>query len=159
MIRIEGIINQLLELEIVNYQFPDIVNEEYDANWLSIYFKIDSKFGKWQTTDACLLTWEVQEIINWLKSLANSEKVENEISFTEPNLTIKKFAENDGITRLRFIFDHELRPKKVVGNLEYYDSIEYYLDCDLARDELNKLAKDFEKELSKFPLRIVKGEC
>jgi len=158
MIRIEGIDNQSLEIEILNYQFPEIVIEEYDANWLNIYFKIDSKFGKWHTAHACLLTWEVQEIINWLKSLANYEKVRNEIFFIEPNLTIKKLVENDEITRLRFIFDHELRLKKATGNLEYYDDIEYYMDCDLKRNELNKLAKNFEAELSKFPERILKGK-
>jgi hypothetical protein len=62
----QGIDNQTVELRVTNYQFPDISFDQYDSNWLNVYLKVESKLGNWQTIDPALLTWEVEEIIDWL---------------------------------------------------------------------------------------------
>lgn len=59
-----GVDSQTVEFKITNYQFPDNQEGDWDSNWLNIYLKVDSKFGKWQTIDPSLTTWEVQEIID-----------------------------------------------------------------------------------------------
>lgn len=47
-----------------------------DGNWLQIYFNIKNRLGQWQTTNPCLMTWDVKRIIRWLKNLAMNNKLE-----------------------------------------------------------------------------------
>ena len=57
----KGINNQTVELEITNYQFPEIADDDYDSNWLNIYLKVNSTFGNWQIVDPMLTTFEVKD--------------------------------------------------------------------------------------------------
>lgn len=146
---LNGIENQKVELRIHNYQFPDSTDKDYDGNWLHIYLKVESKAGNWQTIDPSLLTWEVQEIIDWFKDLSQDNEPKNiELNFIEPNLSFKLMNKVKSQTKLiRINFDLESRPKSAK------DEVEYYVDFCLTNFELEKTAKEFEIDLSKFPER------
>lgn len=67
---------QKVELKIQNYQFPNTLDRDYDGNWLNIYLKVESKVGHWEVTDPSLLTWDIVELINWFRDIANNIKPE-----------------------------------------------------------------------------------
>ena len=86
----KGINNQTVELEITNYQFPEIADDDYDSNWLNIYLKVNSTFGNWQIVDPMLTTFEVKGLINWLDNLSNNILPEyTGIGFLEPYISFE----------------------------------------------------------------------
>ena len=147
---IKGIDNQSLELNVVNYQFPENLSNKHDANWLDIEIKVDSKFGKWQTVDPSLLTFDVVKIIKFLKEVNNGSIDEKALYFLEPNLAIHYQGNFNGLARLRFCFNAEFKP---VGAA---DSKDYYLDADFNEQQILNLLSNFEEVLENFPIRDVK---
>ena len=75
------------ELRVVGYQFPDIVGDEWDANWLVVEIRVAPVDERpWRSIDPSLLTWEVERLSNWLEALASGRAVEEGEDFVEPNL-------------------------------------------------------------------------
>ena len=146
---LNGVENQKVEIKIHNYQFPDSTDKEYDGNWLHIYLKVESIVGNWQSIDPSLITWEVQEIINWFKDLSQDKEPKNtDLDFIEPNLSFRLMNDvNNPKKTIRVAFDLESRPKSAK------DEIDYFVEFCLKNAELEKAAKDFELDLSKFPVR------
>ena len=147
--RFKGIENQTVEFRIANYQFPENNDGDWDGNWLNIYLKVDSKFGKWQTTDPSLTTWEVQELIVWFTRLSNDiEPKYRQMTFTEPNLSFELL--NNPIEKQKLIrmnFDLESKPKSATGDKEYY------VEILASNEELNQVIKELKYELDKYPER------
>lgn len=144
-----GVDSQTVEFKITNYQFPDNQEGDWDSNWLNIYLKVDSKFGKWQTIDPSLTTWEVQEIIDWFDQLSSDKQPEYRLmTFIEPNLSFELLnepTENNKLIRMKF--DLECRPKSAT------DDKEYFVDISADRDELIAIKKELKDELNKYPER------
>jgi hypothetical protein len=44
------------ELAILGYQFPAIVDDEWDSNWLNIRIHVQMEPGAWSATDPSLTT-------------------------------------------------------------------------------------------------------
>ncbi len=145
----KGIDDQTVELKITNYQFPENQDGDWDVNWLSIYLKIDSIVGKWQTIDPSLTTWEVQEVIDWFDKLSKDKEPEFRLmTFTEPNLSFELLNEPTDSTKLiRIKFDLESRSKSAT------DDKDYFVDISADKDELNTITKGLKDELSKYPER------
>ena len=145
-----GIENQSVELKIVNYEFPNNKNgDDYDNNWLNVFIKVDSKVGKWQTVDPSLLTWEVMELITWFSYLSENRKVRYELlEFIEPNLSFELISKYDSeIKNIRIHFKLESRPKSAT------DDREYFVDCELNKNDLKQIVVDLRKEIEKYPER------
>ena len=149
----KGTNNQSVELGIVNYQFPDSRDKDWDGNWLNIFLKVKSDFGDWQTIDPALTTWEVQEIIDWLTSLSNNEKPKwTLLEFTEPNLSFElKNAFLGDLKEFRICFDLEFRPKSADEDKDYF------VDIKTTNDQLKQYAQDLQNELKKYPERKIKS--
>lgn len=147
--QIKGVDNQIVDLHIINYQFPDTMDKEYDGNWLNIYINVKSKVGNWQTTDPSLLTWEVKELINWFNDLANDiEPKWIDQEFIEPNISINLLSKHDcKEKKFKIKFDLESRPKSAKDNIEY--SVDFFAD----KQELSRLANELQNDLDKFPER------
>lgn len=58
-----------IDLRLTRYQFPEITDEKWDANWLMIALRVQAPQGSWHTVDPALLTWEVQELADWFEAL------------------------------------------------------------------------------------------
>lgn len=146
---IKGVDNQSVELRIVNYEFPASRDKEYDGNWLTIYLNVKSKFGNWQVTDPSLLTWEVEELINWIRTLSiNKNPDYTEQEFIEPNLSFHLLNNYSySIKQIRINFDLESRPKSAD------DDKEYFVILEANNNDLERIAIDLEKELKKYPVR------
>jgi hypothetical protein len=144
-----GVEDQSVELQITNYQFPhQSVSNDYDRNWLIIYIDVKSKLGNWRTSDASLLTWEVEELINWLSDISNNNEVKwNPLEFIEPNLSFEIEKNEDSSKRLQIRFQLESRPKTAS------DDIDYFVDCVLTNEEIKQIAQGLQIELEKYPQR------
>jgi len=145
-----GINNQKIELNIINYQYPDYIDElydQFDSNWLIVNIKVLSNFGDWEATDPALLTFDFEKMIEWFDNLSkNIEPKNTELIFTEPSFLL--FLENsyeDDIKKIKIELDLELRIKGF--------SPECYVEIHADNEELEKISMDLRNELSKFPAR------
>jgi hypothetical protein len=145
-----GINDQKIELNIINYQYPDHIDElyhQYNSNWLIINVKVLSNFGDWEATDPALLTFDFEEMIEWFDNLSNNiEPKDDELIFTEPSFLL--FLENsyeDDIKKIKIELDLELRIKGF--------SPECYVEIHANNEELEQISNELRKELSKFPTR------
>jgi hypothetical protein len=75
------------EFRVLGYQFPEIVHDEWDSNWLLANIRVDAPAGSWSATDPCLLTWEGHWLLNWLADLISASEADREMSFLESNLS------------------------------------------------------------------------
>ena len=141
--------DQTVELKIHNYEFPDTLNKDYDANWLDICLKIENPDWKWETIDPSLLTWDVKALIEWFKTIANNEKPKfTEISNLEPNISFALLNEySEKVKKFQIKLDAESRPPFAKNNAESC----FIFNADEA--ELKRIITELENELEKFPVR------
>jgi hypothetical protein len=146
---IKGINNQSVEIRVTNYQFPETRDREYDGNWLNIYLNVKSQLGNWQCVDHSLLTWELQELIDWLKKLSENKKPKFEqMEFIEPNLSFHLMnSYNDLEKKIKIEFRLESRPKSAK---EYQ---EYFVEFIASDSKLKDIANELKIELSNYPVR------
>lgn len=146
----KGINDQSVELKITNYQFPENADGDWDSNWLTIYLKVKSDVGNWQTVDPSLTTWDVKCLINWFDNLSKNIQPESkEICFSEPNLSFELMDSFDSITKTISIkFNLESRPQSAI------DEKNYFVDFIADNHELKSIALDLQKELEKYPERM-----
>ncbi len=83
-------------------------------NWLQIYLNIKGKQGEWQIIDSCLMTWDVKEIIQWFRNLADNIKSDwKNKEFLEPNISFYLLNNfDDQIKQIKIQFDLEQFRKK-----------------------------------------------
>jgi len=142
-----GIDNQTVDFRITNYEFPKTSNDEHDDNWLLIYLNVKSKMGNWQTIDPSLVIWEVEELIDWFRTLLQNKQPKfANLSFIEPNLSVE-LLENAETSKFRIKFDLESKPQSAKENEKYY------VDCVADKQELKRIVEELEKELEKYPKR------
>jgi hypothetical protein len=140
--------NQTVEFRIVNYQFPDINDGDWDGNWLLIYLNVKSDLGNWQTTDPSLTTWDIQSLVDWFINLSSDKELEeNPIEFLEPNLKFWFIRSESGKKKVKIKFDLESRPKSADDNTKYY------VDAEWTNEELIIIATELKAELEKYPER------
>ncbi len=143
----KGIKNQSVEIKLIDYEFPNIKNNRWDSNWLIIYLNVKSENGNWDAKDPALLTFEVKDLIDWLKDVCDDKNPKEWLFFTEPNLSFKIIKNTIDIKTIRVNFDLEFLPE----NAE--DDKDYFVDCDLNKNELEIVIEELEKELKSFPER------
>ena len=68
MINWTGVHGEMFQLDIVDYQFPEI-EDGYDANWLVVEVEVSNELGSWKKQDPCVLTWELHWLSKWLNNL------------------------------------------------------------------------------------------
>ena len=146
---IEGINNQSVEIKVSNYQFPETKDRDYDGNWLNICLNVKSNLGNWQTVDASLLTWEIQELIDWLDQLSKNENPKwKEMEFIEPNLSFYLMSSHDDLKKkIKIEFKLESRPRSA------NEDDEYFVEFLASNADLKNIANGFRDELSKYPAR------
>ena len=147
---INGIENQFLEIQVQQYQYPQITEGKWDANCLQVHFKIQHPEAHIESNVPCLLTFEVESWAEWMEQLStNPAEAKSSHWFTEPCLYVQLLNEPSAdIKHLRISFDLELKPKA----FDQADR-EFYLDFQLDNTQLVALAAALRAELAKFPVR------
>jgi hypothetical protein len=140
-----------IELRILDYQFPDNLRGQYDADWLRVEGVVTHPNGNWRFCDPCLLTWEALALAKWFECWDDSAKAHTSIGFIEPNLSFSRIDSFRGSV-LRISFELESRPpwagKGVVGESDIW--LEFPLNLSAARIA----AQIMRNQLKPFPVRV-----
>lgn len=135
------------ELWVVDYQFRDNKNDEYDSNWLTIGIRLNGFKREWTTSDPCLLTWELKLLTDWLQKILTGDFEEKEIEFIEPNLKFEFVNNTNDSYKIRTHLTLESRP------VWFTDDETFSFDIDVDRGQLEQSVQRLKSELLKFPGR------
>ncbi len=101
--------NKKLSFVIDNYEFPDHKSREnydYDANWLVAAIKYADENISEEYKDSCILTWELEELIEAVSNVLSGEETLYISDFTEPYLKfVAAQAKNDILFGIEFVYD------------------------------------------------------
>jgi hypothetical protein len=75
-----------VRLRVVGYQFPDIIDDEWDSNWLIIDGSVSLAGREWRFRNPCLTTLEAKHLADWLDACAHGTAEVPYCGFTEPLL-------------------------------------------------------------------------
>ena len=141
--------NNSFAMTLLGYQFPDLAHDPYDSNWLNVKIEVNQEQGNWSATDPTLLTYEIAELIDWLRAVSTGEYSERELEFLEPYISF-------------YLGPAEGAPDKLVVELAHYfvppwandDPFErYQIAFPLASIDLLDAAQSLESQLSRYPQR------
>ena len=78
--KLENSKGECFKLEIFGYEFPNILDDKWDSNWLEIGIEVKhSEKGTWTASRPCLLTFEVERLIKWLADLSRQGLLTSEV--------------------------------------------------------------------------------
>lgn len=144
-----------LQISVVGYEFPDVVNDVDDANWLLVRLVLQSQHGawRWQVEDAGALTWELEQCVEWLFKLSAGEAVEQEhCGFSEPDIVFETIRNDEQeVVGLSIQLMDEFQPptKVLVPRENNIVSLRFHTPPDTLRE----FADDLMTELKAFPQR------
>ena len=129
--------NKMIDFNIIGYQYPYCKGSSqeynYDANWLicEIKYSEDDFINVNETyRDACLLTYEVEELTDGLTKILNNEEDAYISNFIEPYLKIAiAKAEEKIMFTMQFVYSGNWK-KRTVATI---------IDTEIAGQILNKL--------------------
>jgi hypothetical protein len=139
------------ELNILRYESPVSPNE-YDSNWLVIEVDVKNSEGSWKVVNPSLLTWEAEELYNWILAISKKESVEPVRDFYEPNLTFRLIESDDNTNIIRINFGAESRPPWV-KKIPPWEENKSWVKIEISREDLFKAVKDLGAQLKQFPKR------
>ncbi len=143
--------NIKFEMDVVGYQFPQTENEPYDSDWLNIHVSVKHPRGSWSKTDACMMTFELAQLIEWFRGLADNCPSHSEKYFTEPELSFKWFGEGKNVLRINL--DYSLRPAWSPYDGENEEE-ELFVEFEVTPEDLKAAAASLVEKLKKFPVRV-----
>ncbi len=144
-----------LEMTIAGYEFPDVIHDREDANWLTIQVSLNLVHGawRWQVEDAGALTWEVEGCVHWLRQLAAGAAVEQETwGFSEPDIALQAVRNDAGsVVALNIHLMDEFQPptKVIIPREANIVTLRFHTPPETLLDMANGLAAD----LAMFPQR------
>ena len=138
-------------MTVVGYEFPQSGRQPYDADWLKIRVDVKHPRGDWSKTDACLLTWELAELANWLNTMASPAPNHPQIEFMEPELRFEWSGGGENLLRIHL--NYSLRPpwSPYHGPNQEEDLV---LAFPLNPETLRAAARSLVEETKKFPVRV-----
>lgn len=144
-----------LEIAVGGYEFPDVLDDFEDANWLVIRVTLQSVHGawRWQVEDAGALTWELEGCVRWLHDLSAGQPVaEASYGFSEPDIRFESVRSEDGeVVGLAVHLMDEFQPptKVLVPRENNVVSLRFHTPPDVLREFAARLAES----LAQFPQR------
>jgi hypothetical protein len=135
------------ELSIVGYEFPGLVNAEYDSNWLNVRIVARHPRGDWSAVDPALETHDVRKLAEWFRALESGRRDELEMGFIEACLSFKAQFKRERPS-LEVELAHEFRPA-------WAEDIDQSAVLSFPLDEidLSSAAESLEQQLAKYPPR------
>jgi hypothetical protein len=149
--KLRGDVNTEFEMRVAGYQFPHLEHEPYDSDWLNIQVRVKHSRGAWSKTDACMLTFELAHLIDWLKGLADDLPAHSEERFMEPELSFEWFGEDRNI--LRIYLHYSLRPPWS----PYHgpdEEEELFVEFAVTPEGLRNACASLHDDLKKYPVRV-----
>jgi hypothetical protein len=150
-----GMNGNRLELLIGGYQFPAGADNKWDSNWLNITIDVLNERGSWTNTDPSLLTSDVEDLADWLESVAEDRAESSEITFLEPNISFGLCSRSGDNLTLRVWFELESRPTWAPSDVA--GDRDLWVDLDVGSDDVRRAAHDLRDQLHGFPPRAAPG--
>jgi hypothetical protein len=138
-------------LQIVGYQFPNIVDRYWDSNWLNVRVSSANSASSWSLEDSCFLTFEIESLATWLEKLVLDKTSTPHISFTEPSPQFRIIKHQTGKYLLRVDLGYIFR-KKMPDIFRERKTIHLYFPLDQI-DLLNQ-SHLLREQLKKYPQRV-----
>ena len=136
-------------MSLTGYQFPELSDVEHDSNWLNVRIEVKHPRGKWSAVDPALLTYEVQWLIDWLRSVSAGGHDKRHLWFTEPCLSFHLSPTETEPDKLVVEFSHEFRPPWATEDLDEQPNIVFQLKSI----DLIDAAQSLEDQLRRYPQR------
>ena len=140
------------KMAVAGYQFPHVEDAKWDSDWLDIEIEVQHPLGSWSYTDACLLTWELGRLIEWLRKLARGEPVASEQDFMEPELRFELVSVNP--KRLSIHLDYGMRPPWSSITETDFEGDDFCLAFEVEPKTLMNAADPLQDFLQTFPTRV-----
>jgi hypothetical protein len=138
------------QLEVMGYQFPAILNDPYDSNWLVIRIEVEHPKGHWEAQAPCLLTSELAKLADWLEAIDREEYPKPVMQFIEPNLSFHIIEPDRDSRRLRIYFELEMRPE---WSQEWGIQKDLWVEFRIADLALSTAIQSLREQLAQFPPR------
>ena len=149
--KLSGPNSRSFTLTIVGYEFPALATTPYDSNWLDIRVDVISDQGTWSASDPCLLTYEVQQLADWLDAIGEHRNASSVCSFTEPCLAFQLLTDDQGQPILRILFELELRPAWAASKTASREDV--WIELPLTLPSASRAAQELRTELERYPQR------
>jgi len=153
---------QFLELDILDYEYPDIVinkddkNWFKDSNWLMIHFNVNLLKLQWNINAPVLNIYDIKYMIDWFKDISKNKIIERKaIDFIDPGLSLKLLNNfNSTVKIMKFKLEYPIHPANIYANSFRIPFKKYYfLKLKATNERLRKYAEELENELKKYPDR------
>jgi len=138
-------------LEIVGYEFPNIIDKYYDSNWLMVKVGVTTEDKKWFAIDPCVLTFEVDELIDWFENVKNESIQYQKIVFIEPFLKFERLEGDCSQLILRIYLSLKGLPTR---KRPFEPQKEIVLEFDLNYLDEISIVNDLRIQLQKYPQRV-----
>jgi hypothetical protein len=168
--RLIDAVGQILEIEIVGYQFPDeasrIATRErarqagmsgalaprnrHDNNWLFIRGRLETLRGTWDFLEPCLETGEARELAGWLRAAASSDSL-GTLGFTEPVIEFESATPDKNQADVKVVVNFALEGRPPWSTAERFDQAP--VEFVFSRGALAHAAEELERELLIYPER------
>ncbi|GLU36057.1 MAG: hypothetical protein AB7E55_03745 [Pigmentiphaga sp.] len=132
--------------DVVGYQYSHS-KDIYDSNWLIV--KMAARVGElyWCATDACLRTFELLALKEWLQDLSCCWVSGSQLRFTEGEIGF--LAGESGV--IDVVLDFGFHP--LGGKYRYGVDSEFVLSFKVFDGDLKRLIRDIDMLIEKFPVR------
>ncbi len=138
-----------MEIAPLGYEFP-VADDGYDLNWLRVRASVVTPAARWGGADACLLTWELTHLCEWLAAQAASkEPTEPTLDFLEPELEFSVVDGTESDLILKVTTRHGLAG--LWGTRPPDD--ERSVEMRLSRQAVSQAAAQLTAEAKEFPQR------
>ena len=136
----------VFELNILDYECSD---SPYfmDRNWLIISLITSYHNRKCVRTAPMLSTWEIELLLDWMRSVANEEQLSPKLTFIEPALRFSNLSAGHGDYRIRIQLGSDALPNW------QRDRKPFFLPVAPDKQELQGAIHDLERQLRRFPVR------
>lgn len=137
------------ELDIQGYEFPSALDYD-DANWLTVKIRAEDPMNSWSAKDSCLLTYELDNLRSWVKTILEEACTNPTISFLEGEIA---FGYDKNKDVLNVYLDFGFHPK---GEKYQYDADgdkKYTLEFDKASNG-KQILKSLDCLVEKYPERL-----
>src|SRR5688572_29389078 len=136
------------QLDVNGYQLLKPVGDDFDDNWLVLKMAVDTPERRWNGHGPYLTTFELNHLLDRLKSWAADPSQEETLIFTSQNLAFRIEESGDVLLNLGIGFDLGCHPESPgqAGN-------PLWVRFEVTPAELLEFAGALEKEAASYPER------
>jgi hypothetical protein len=136
------------EAVVLGYEHPNVTEDWWDSNWLIVNGKVTTPDTSWRFVEACVTTFELAHLADWLHALGNGSAPQPECGFAEPNLLFSYSRVPAPVLRVRFA--HASAPPATNDDLRARGTT---LEFPLPDVNLEEFVADLRNVLIDYPIR------